>query len=323
MSTDPRVCATAMWPAGSVWILVTPAAPGDRAACATRRDDSRRRRQPGEPAVVVRTLEGRGYRILAAKNGRAALDIARRVAAGSDPARRHDAGARRLRGLPRAQGRPGDARRDRRVPLGARRSHRQGHRASSSAPSDYITKPIQPEEVIARVANHVARQQLEREVRRSRDRLERELASAGAMQRRILPPALPSGTRRHVRRLLPDEPLRRRRLLRRLSAARRAVRRDRGRRLGPRRAVGDRDGDDSRRGARVSRLRLRSGRDAALPQPAFRVPVGVADVRDRALRADRSARAQRDDCLRRPSAAAPAPRRQGHRHCPSRRRCRC
>ncbi len=59
--------------------------------------------------------------------------------------------------------------------------------------SDYITKPIQPEEVIARVANHVARQQLEREVRRSRDRLERELASAGAMQRRILPAALPSG----------------------------------------------------------------------------------------------------------------------------------
>jgi sigma-B regulation protein RsbU (phosphoserine phosphatase) len=47
--------------------------------------------------------------------------------------------------------------------------------------------------VIARVANHVARQQLEREVRRSRDRLERELACAGAMQRRILPTALPKG----------------------------------------------------------------------------------------------------------------------------------
>ena len=29
--------------------------------------------------LVVRTLEGRGYRLLAAKNGRAALDIARRV----------------------------------------------------------------------------------------------------------------------------------------------------------------------------------------------------------------------------------------------------
>jgi sigma-B regulation protein RsbU (phosphoserine phosphatase) len=43
------------------------------------------------------------------------------------------------------------------------------------------------------VANHVARLQLEREVRRSRDRLERELASAGAMQRRILPATLPTG----------------------------------------------------------------------------------------------------------------------------------
>jgi phosphoserine phosphatase RsbU/P len=59
--------------------------------------------------------------------------------------------------------------------------------------SDYITKPIQSEEVIARVANHVARQQLEREVRQSRDRLQRELASAGAMQRGILPGSLPSG----------------------------------------------------------------------------------------------------------------------------------
>ena len=30
---------------------------------------------------------------------------------------------------------------------------------------DYITKPIQPEEVLARVANHLTRQHLERELR--------------------------------------------------------------------------------------------------------------------------------------------------------------
>ena len=48
---------------------------------------------------------------------------------------------------------------------------------------DYITKPIQAEEVLARVATHLTRQYLERELRRSRDRLDRELASAADMQR--------------------------------------------------------------------------------------------------------------------------------------------
>jgi sigma-B regulation protein RsbU (phosphoserine phosphatase) len=57
--------------------------------------------------------------------------------------------------------------------------------------ADYVTKPIQAEEVLARVENHLARQFLERELRRSRDRLDRELESAAAMQRQILPPRMP------------------------------------------------------------------------------------------------------------------------------------
>jgi sigma-B regulation protein RsbU (phosphoserine phosphatase) len=142
--------------------------------------------------LVVRTLEGRGYRLLAAKNGRAALDIARRVrpdlilldvmmpemdgfevcrALKADPATR-DAIVVFLSALGEVTDKVTG------LELGA---------------SDYITKPIQAEEVIARVANHVARQQLEREVRNSRDRLQKELASAGAMQRGILPARLPSG----------------------------------------------------------------------------------------------------------------------------------
>ena len=168
---------------------VPPAGPADAAVGATILvvDDS-----PVNLRLVVRTLEGRGYRLLAAKNGRAALDIARRVhpdlilldvmmpeldgfevcrALKSDPSTR-DAIVVFLSALGEVTDKVTG------LELGA---------------SDYITKPIQPEEVIARVANHVARQQLEREVRRSRDRLERELASAGAMQRRILPAALPSG----------------------------------------------------------------------------------------------------------------------------------
>ena len=56
---------------------------------------------------------------------------------------------------------------------------------------DYITKPIQAEEVLARVATHLTRQYLERELRRSRDRLDRELANAADMQRQLLPRDMP------------------------------------------------------------------------------------------------------------------------------------
>src|SRR5262245_37494880 len=57
---------------------------------------------------------------------------------------------------------------------------------------DYITKPIQAEEVLARVSNHLALQRLERELRKNRDELEQELASAAEMQRLILPRPLPN-----------------------------------------------------------------------------------------------------------------------------------
>jgi sigma-B regulation protein RsbU (phosphoserine phosphatase) len=57
---------------------------------------------------------------------------------------------------------------------------------------DYITKPIQAEEVLARVAAHLSRLHLERALRESRDRLDRELAGAARMQRLILPAAMPA-----------------------------------------------------------------------------------------------------------------------------------
>ncbi len=57
---------------------------------------------------------------------------------------------------------------------------------------DYVTKPIQPGEVLARVENHLTRIYLERELRRSRDRLDRELANAAELQRLMLPRTLPS-----------------------------------------------------------------------------------------------------------------------------------
>jgi len=46
---------------------------------------------------------------------------------------------------------------------------------------DYITKPIQAEEVLARVETHLTHQYLRRELRDSRDRLDRELAGAAEL----------------------------------------------------------------------------------------------------------------------------------------------
>ena len=187
-ATVNRVTTTQ--PAGPM-ASVTPLPPGDSpqtpGATILVVDDS-----PVNLRLVVRTLEGRGYRLLAAKNGRAALDIARRV---------HpdlillDVMMPELDGFEVCRALKGDpATRDSIVVfLSALGEVTDKVTGLELGASDYITKPIQPEEVIARVANHVARQQLEREVRRSRDRLERELASAGAMQRRILPAALPAG----------------------------------------------------------------------------------------------------------------------------------
>ena len=53
--------------------------------------------------VLVRTLQSSGHRILAARSGRAAIDIADAGQAGPHAARRDDAGHGRLRGVPPAE----------------------------------------------------------------------------------------------------------------------------------------------------------------------------------------------------------------------------
>jgi sigma-B regulation protein RsbU (phosphoserine phosphatase) len=141
--------------------------------------------------LLVQTLQGKGYRLLAARSGRSALDIALRTRPdlvlldvmmpdmdGFDV-------CRALKSAPEtadtiviflsALGEVAD--RVAGLELGA---------------SDYITKPIQADEVLARVANHLGRRLLEREVRRGRDELGRELESAARMQRLLLPATLPS-----------------------------------------------------------------------------------------------------------------------------------
>jgi sigma-B regulation protein RsbU (phosphoserine phosphatase) len=146
---------------------------------------------PTNLQVLVRTLEGSGHRILAAKDGPTALDIASRakpdlmlldvMMPGMD-------GFEVCRVL---KARP-DTRHTLVIFLSARGEVSDKVSGLELGAIDYITKPIQAEEVLARVAVHLSRQHLERELRRSRDRLDKELAGAAQMQRQLLPPTMPA-----------------------------------------------------------------------------------------------------------------------------------
>jgi len=140
--------------------------------------------------VLVRTLDGTGHRILVATNGKSAIEIAHRTHPdlilldvmmpeidGFEVCRRiksdtatQDIAVIFLSALGEVADKVAG------LQLGA---------------VDYITKPIQAEEVLARVSNHLGVRRLEREVRKNRDELEQELASAAEMQRLILPRPLP------------------------------------------------------------------------------------------------------------------------------------
>jgi sigma-B regulation protein RsbU (phosphoserine phosphatase) len=141
--------------------------------------------------ILVRTLSGTGHRILAARDGSAALDIVARARPDlvlldiMMPGQDGFALCRTIKGDPRTE--------DTLVIfLSALGQVSDKVLGLNLGAVDYITKPIQTEEVVARVSNHLQRQHLEREVKRGRDRLDRELASAARMQGLLLPSALPT-----------------------------------------------------------------------------------------------------------------------------------
>jgi sigma-B regulation protein RsbU (phosphoserine phosphatase) len=141
--------------------------------------------------VLVRTLHGTGHRILAARDGRTALDIMKRA---RPDLVLLDVMMPEIDGFDvcRAIKADPDGQDTIVIFLSALGDVSDKVSGLQLGAADYITKPIQAEEVLARVATHLVRQHLERELRHSRDRLNRELASAGRMQRLILPPALPA-----------------------------------------------------------------------------------------------------------------------------------
>jgi len=146
---------------------------------------------PTNLQVMVRTLQGTGHRILVAKDGATALDIARRGAPDlvlldvMMPGIDGFEVCRRLKAEPATSQAAV-------IFLSARGEVSDKVSGLVLGAVDYITKPIQGEEVLARVATHLSRLHLERALRDSRDRLDKELAGAARMQRLLLPPAMPA-----------------------------------------------------------------------------------------------------------------------------------
>ena len=144
--------------------------------------------------VVVRTLYGSGHRILVAKDGPTALEIALRASPDlvlldvMMPGMDGFEVCRALKAKPET--------RDAAVIFMSARGELSDKISGLELGAvDYITKPIQAEEVLARVGAHLSRQHLERALRVSRDKLDRELAGAARMQRLILPAAMPEHPR--------------------------------------------------------------------------------------------------------------------------------
>ena len=146
---------------------------------------------PTNLQVMVRTLQGTGHRILVAKDGATALDVARRGAPDlvlldvMMPGIDGFEVCRRLKAEPATS-------RAAVIFLSARGEVSDKVSGLVLGAVDYITKPIQGEEVLARVATHLSRLHLERALRDSRDRLDKELAGAARMQQLLLPPEMPA-----------------------------------------------------------------------------------------------------------------------------------
>ena len=146
--------------------------------------------QPTNLQVLMHTLERFGCKLLVAKNGEAALTIAQKahpdlilldiMMPGIDGFEV----CRRLKANPDTEKIPV-------IFLSALDETGDKVRGLQLGAVDYIAKPFQPEEVIARVNTHLTIHQLSREVQKQRDELEHELQVVSQLQRNLLPDHLP------------------------------------------------------------------------------------------------------------------------------------
>ncbi|MDY0221892.1 MAG: SpoIIE family protein phosphatase [Desulfobacterium sp.] len=146
--------------------------------------------QPANLQVLMHTLEKLGCKLLVAKNGETALTIAQKVRPDlilldiMMPGIDGFEVCRRLKADPDTQKIPV-------IFLSALDDTGDKVRGLQLGAVDYIAKPFQPEEVIARVNTHLTIHRLSREVQQQRDELEHELEVVSQLQRNLLPEHLP------------------------------------------------------------------------------------------------------------------------------------
>ena len=149
---------------------------------------------PTNLSVLVGILQGNGYRILVARSGPAALDIAQRT---QPDLMLLDVVMPGMNGFDVCRKLRLDPTTSETIVIFLSALGEVSDKVSGLelGAVDYITKPYQSEEVLARVRGHLLRKQLEQDLRISRDSLDGELRSAGEMQRLLLPQRLPANGR--------------------------------------------------------------------------------------------------------------------------------
>lgn len=136
--------------------------------------------------VLSQTLEGRGYELLVATNGDVALTVAGKVLPDlilldvMMPGMDGFEVCRRLKEQP-------DTSRADVIFLSALGEVSDKVRGLDVGAVDYITKPFQAAEVIARVSAHLTNQRLRSQLRATNDRMKRDLDAAARVQRSLLP----------------------------------------------------------------------------------------------------------------------------------------
>jgi sigma-B regulation protein RsbU (phosphoserine phosphatase) len=145
---------------------------------------------PTNLQVLFQTLEGVGCKLLIAKNGEMALSIAGKALPDlilldiMMPDIDGYEVCRQLKNNPATSGIPV-------IFLSALGDTEDKVKGLQLGAVDYITKPFQPDEVIARVNTHLTIHRLKREVESQKDQLEHELEVVSEVQRKLLPKQLP------------------------------------------------------------------------------------------------------------------------------------
>jgi sigma-B regulation protein RsbU (phosphoserine phosphatase) len=140
--------------------------------------------------VLYQTLETIGCKLLVAKNGESALSIARKARPDlilldiMMPGIDGFEVCRRLKADPSTAPIPI-------IFLSALDQTVDKVRGLRLGAVDYVSKPFQPDEVIARVNTHLTIHRLGREIQHQRDQLEHELKVVSRVQRDLLPKTLP------------------------------------------------------------------------------------------------------------------------------------